>query len=95
MPATELVSPLVLGDAIQLSSNRVGTNDFDKVHIRNQSYSPRAHGEIDNDQVTIRKGLIALLRGESSLQIRAGDKPGAALPQLPDARAGTPPPIPK
>jgi len=31
--------------------------DFDKTHIKNSSYSPSAHGDIEDEQRAIRKGL--------------------------------------
>lgn len=65
--------------------------NFDKVHIKNQTHSPRAQVDLENDQFTIRKGLISLLKGESSLPTRSVDTPGPRLPDPPDPRAGTPP----
>jgi hypothetical protein len=38
--------------------------DFDKTHIKNSSYSPEAHGNIDNQQAKIREGLIDILEGK-------------------------------
>ena len=32
--------------------------DFDKTHIKNSSYSPMVHGEIEEQQKVLRKGLI-------------------------------------
>lgn len=43
--------------------------DFDKTHIKNSSYSPRAHGEIEDDQMILRKRLIELLEGTRSVPI--------------------------
>ena len=41
--------------------------DFDKSHISNTSYYPTGHGDIEDDQFLLRKGLVALLKGEISL----------------------------
>ena len=38
--------------------------DFDKTHIKNSSYSPVAHGTIEEEQRAIRKGLIEILDGK-------------------------------
>lgn len=41
--------------------------DFDKTHIKNSSYSPRAHGDTEDEQNVLRKGLIEVLKGERPL----------------------------
>ncbi len=38
--------------------------DFDKTHIKNSSYSPVAHGNIEDEQKALREGLIQVLKGE-------------------------------
>jgi len=38
--------------------------DFDKTHIKNSSYSPVAHGNIENEQQALRAGLIQVLEGK-------------------------------
>ena len=38
--------------------------DFDKVHIRRSVYSPVAHGELEDDQTAIRRGVRALIEGK-------------------------------
>ncbi len=38
--------------------------DFDKTHIKNSSYSPMAHGNIENEQAKIRTHLIDVLEGK-------------------------------
>lgn len=43
---------------------RVLDYDFDKTHIKNSSYSPRAHGETEEQQNTLRAGLIEVLEGK-------------------------------
>lgn len=37
--------------------------DFDKTHIKNSSYSPVAHGNIEDEQKALRTGLIQVLEG--------------------------------
>lgn len=46
---------------------RVLDYDFDKTHIKNSSYSPRAHGETEEQQNALRKGLIEVLEGKRQL----------------------------
>jgi len=41
--------------------------DFDKTHIKNSSYSPRVHGETEDEQATLRKGLLEVLNGNKSI----------------------------
>lgn len=54
-------------------------HDFDKVALEGGIYSPRVHGEIENDQVVLRRGLAALMRGEISLPVNITG--GAMAPQ--------------
>jgi uncharacterized protein DUF6680 len=68
--------------------------DFDKVHIKNQSYSPVAHGDLETDQRLVRKGVISLLNGELALPIRVGAAPNTTKPELEDARAAAKPTLP-
>ncbi len=37
--------------------------DFDKIHIKNSTYTPRAHSETEREQDIIRKGIIEILEG--------------------------------
>lgn len=41
--------------------------DFDKTHIKNSSYSPVAHGDMEDEQRAMRKGLIEVLEGKRVL----------------------------
>ena len=43
--------------------------DFDKTHIKNSSYSPRAHGDTDDEQAALRRGLIEVLQGKRKIPI--------------------------
>ena len=43
--------------------------DFNKTYIKNSSYSPRAHGDIEDEQRIIRKYLIELLEGRRRVPI--------------------------
>jgi hypothetical protein len=43
--------------------------DFDKTHLKRAIYSPRAHGEADEDARVIRKALVAIAKGEQGLRV--------------------------
>ncbi len=43
--------------------------DFDKTHIKNSSYAPRAHSDIEAQQEAIRKGTIEVLEGKRVLPL--------------------------
>jgi hypothetical protein len=49
--------------------------DFDKTHIKNSSYSPRAHRETEEQLVTIRKDLIEMLEGKRPLPMEITNWP--------------------
>ncbi len=38
--------------------------DFDKTHIKNSTYSPVAHGDLEAEQIALRKGFIEVLEGK-------------------------------
>lgn len=48
---------------------RVLKYDFDRTHIKNSSYSPRGHGDIENENAILRKGLIEVLDGRKKIPI--------------------------
>jgi len=43
--------------------------DFDKTHIKNSSYSPAAHGNIEDEQKALRVGLIQILEGKRPISM--------------------------
>ena len=49
--------------------------DFDKTHIRNSSYSPVAHSDIESQQAKVREGVVDLLEGKRSLQMHITNWP--------------------
>ncbi|MDH4554792.1 hypothetical protein E8F11_06310 [Pseudomonas sp. BN417] len=59
--------------------------DFDKTHIKNSSYAPRAHGDIENEQGNMRKMAIELLEGKRVLPLYVTNLNGqgeqAAIPE--------------
>ncbi len=63
--------------------------EFDKTHIRRTSYFPKGYGELESDQYELRKGILALLRGDRSFPmfvtgLHQPDSPtGHDAPQIP------------
>jgi hypothetical protein len=49
--------------------------DFDKTHIKNSSYSPMVHGNIENQQAKIREGIIEILEGNRELPMNIKNWP--------------------
>lgn len=43
--------------------------EFDKTHIKNSAYAPVAHGTLEEQQETIRRGVIDLLEGKRLLPL--------------------------
>jgi hypothetical protein len=42
---------------------------FDPLQLKNEIYAPRGHFEIENDQTEIRRGVVALMKGEKTLPL--------------------------
>lgn len=59
----------------------VGYN-FDRVQLKKGVYSPIAHGDFENEQATIRKGIISLLGGQSALNMNV-----VGIPTVPETTA--------
>ena len=51
--------------------------DFDKTHIKNSSYAPRAHGDIEAQQEALRRGTIELLEAKRALPMFVINLPDA------------------
>ena len=51
--------------------------DFDKVALKKNVYSPKAHGELEQDQYLLRKYIVEMMAGKRpfSIGIFTGDKP--------------------
>ncbi len=49
--------------------------DFDKTHIKNSSYSPVAHGDMESQQTALRIGLVEVLEGKRTLPMRITNWP--------------------
>lgn len=42
---------------------------FDRVELKRGSYSPIAHGELEEEQTAIRKGVLSLINGDNALNL--------------------------
>ena len=49
---------------------------FNKIAIKRDAYSPIAHGELEDDQMLIRKGIVELLTGKRALSTLSWLMPG-------------------
>lgn len=49
--------------------------DFDKTHIKNSSYSPRVHGETEEEQNALRKGVLEVIDGKRSIPMNITNWP--------------------
>ncbi len=49
--------------------------DFDKTHIKNSSYAPRAHSDTETQQEAIRKYTLELLEGNRALPMHVTNIP--------------------
>lgn len=67
-------------ELLHLMSQFLGYS-FSKAQIRRDIYSPRAHGDLEADQAIIRRGAVALLKGEIALPIDVREFP--AISQSP------------
>ncbi len=43
--------------------------EFDEVHVKKGVYAPEAHGQIENENMLLRRGLLQLLYGDSALKM--------------------------
>jgi len=59
----------LLAELLQTMGKALGYN-FDIVKIKRGIYIPRAHGEEQNDYFNIRKGMVEILGGKSSLPVK-------------------------
>ena len=59
----------LLADLLQVMGKSLGFN-FDKVKLKRGFYSPKGHGDQENDAYKIRKSLVAILEQKSSLPVK-------------------------
>ena len=63
--------------------------DFDKTHIKNSSYSPMAHGTIEEEQRLLRVGLLEVLAGQRSIPITLSNPAPAPISIIKTSAPGT------
>jgi len=61
-------------DLLSEIANDIGY-DFERVQLQTSIYSPMAHGEIENDNLKIRKGLASVFSGENPLKMEIVEIP--------------------
>lgn len=64
-------------DLLHLISQYLGYG-FTHSQLARDIYSPRAHGELENEQTIIRKGLVKLFNGETVLPMAVTEFPATA-----------------
>jgi hypothetical protein len=70
--------------------------EFDRVSLKNAVYSPRAHGELEEDQFLLRKFLLELMQGKRAMWtgVFTGDRPLQMQVLSPHAAPPPRPPLP-
>lgn len=58
---------------------------FDPVELEREVYSPVAHGELENEQTIIRKGLVAIFNGQLALPVVVSVAPPQAAQAPPSS----------
>jgi len=64
-------------DLLHLISEFLGYG-FSRAQLARDIYSPRAHGELENEQTIIRKGFVKLFNGEAALPMAVTEFPATA-----------------
>jgi len=60
--------------------------DFDKTQIRNGTYSPVAHGRIEEQHEAIRQGIVELMEGKRVLPMFVTNLPAQPVEHVPEQR---------
>lgn len=58
----------ILAEMLHLMGKSLGY-DFDKVRIKKGIYVPKGHGEIELDNLIIRKGMVAVMSGKAGFPV--------------------------
>lgn len=64
-------------DLLHLISQNLGYG-FSRSQLARDIYNPQAHGELENEQTIIRKGIVKLLNGETVLPMAVKEFPATA-----------------
>jgi hypothetical protein len=57
--------------------------DFDKTHIKNQSYYPQGYGDLEGEQAELRRALIEITTGKRALPMWIANLPTQEPPTAP------------
>ena len=61
--------------------------DFDKTHLKNQSYYPQGYGDLENEQGAVRKSALEILSGKRPLPMWVVNIPNQPVSPAPVAEA--------
>lgn len=80
----------LLVDLLDTMGRHLGFN-FDKTHIKNQSYYPQGYGDLEEQNAAVRRSLLELLSGSRSLPMWVVNLPNQASVATPENQANQPP----
>lgn len=80
----------LLVDLLDTMGRHLGFN-FDKTHIKNQSYYPQGYGDLEEQNATVRRSLLEILSGNRSLPMWVVNLPNQASVTTPEYQADQPP----
>ena len=66
--------------------------DFDEVQLKRDCYRPAGHGQLEDDQFWLRKGMLEILAGKRALPVKQFVEPTPAPEPEPDQQAQDTPP---
>ena len=64
----------LLVDLLEAMSKNLGFT-LDRVHLKKGVYSPKAHADVENDQMFLRKGMVEVLSGKRNIPIAVVNYP--------------------
>jgi hypothetical protein len=79
----------LLIDLLSKMSQAVGYS-FDEVTLKRGIYTPKAHGELANEQELIRKGLLKIILGEQAIAMKVVSLPSEEKSQKEDVNLNKP-----
>ena len=65
----------LLLDLLYKMATNLGYDDLSKTTIKGTSYFPTGHGDMENDQVTIRKGFAQIFEGNRAFPVEVYEAP--------------------
>lgn len=76
----------LLVDLLDTMGRHLGFN-FDKTHIKNQSYYPQGYGDLEEQNAAVRRSLLEILSGNRSLPMWVVNLPDQASVATPEHQA--------